>query len=44
MSIDDIIDEVKKAQGLMNFGYWDAANDLLEEVMQMLTELKEQTE
>jgi hypothetical protein len=44
MSIDDIIEEVKKAQGLMRFGYWDAADDLLEEVMQMLTELKEQTE
>lgn len=42
MSIDEIIEEVRKAQGLMRFGYWDAADDLLEDVMKSLEELKEQ--
>jgi hypothetical protein len=44
MNTEQIIEEIKKAQGLMSFGYWDAANDLLEEVIQMVAELGEQTE
>lgn len=44
MNIDEIIEEIRKAQGLMRFGYWDAADDVLDEVMQMLTDLKEQME
>lgn len=44
MNIDEIIEEIRKAQGLMRFGYWDAADDALDEVMQMLTDLKEQME
>lgn len=38
MSIAEIIEEVRKAQGLMRFGYWDAADDVLEEVIKALEE------
>lgn len=44
MSAQEIIEEIKKAQGLMSFGYWDAAHDLLEEVIKMVSELGEQIE
>jgi len=44
MNTEQIIEEIKKAQGLMNFGYWDAAHDLLEEVIKIISELGEQTE
>lgn len=44
MTTEEIVELIKKAQGLMNFGYWDAAHDLLEEVIQMVTELGEKTE
>jgi len=44
MTAEEIIEEIKKAQGLMSFGYWDAAHDLLEEVIQMVAELGEKTE
>lgn len=42
MTTEEIIELIKKAQGLMNFGYWDAAHDVLDEVIKVI-EQKEQT-
>lgn len=42
MTTEEIIELIKKAQGLMNFGYWDAAHDVLDEVIKAI-EQKEQT-